>query len=426
MLGDGLLAAYLLALDHVAEEVSFADPIDVRFDVPPEEAIDYFRRKRVVPRKTFDDLEGEARSAAFSVSQVYRTDVLEAMKEEIAQALESGATQREVVAGLKEILAGAGHRELGDFHLETITRTNMQMAYGVGRRRALEETVDDLPYWEYHAVLDDRTRPSHAACDGLVLPANHPFWDDHFPPWGFNCRCNVTATTGTSAGYNKKNPSGQAELAYDKSGVPVKAEYGTAVYDLSAGRFQGVPKQGGLKETIEQASERSQRSRVKTPQSVLDTEREIRNEPIEHLHLFDSEGEPVASFTGDEDAVEYDLTDEEIARMRGGYDVHNHPGEGAFSLTDIADAADLEVAESRVVTPTHSYVMRPPAGGWDNETAQKIAREFNRIRVKVVAELQRAVRNGAMAIKEAKLEERHRIWQLVARALGLKYKRKKL
>src|SRR5205085_7285316 len=185
-------------------------------------------------------------------------------------------------------------------------------------------------------------------------------------------------------------------------------------------------KQGGLKETIEQASERSQRSRVKTPQSVLDTEREIRNEPIEHLHLFDSEGEPVASFTGDEDAVEYDLTDEEIARMRGGYDVHNHPGEGAFSLTDIADAADLEVAESRVVTPTHSYVMRPPAGGWDNETAQKIAREFNRIRVKVVAELQRAVRNGAMAIKEAKLEERHRIWQLVARALGLKYKRKKL
>jgi uncharacterized protein with gpF-like domain len=143
----------------------------------------------------------------------------------------------------------------------------MQMAYGVGRRRALEETTDDLPYWEYRAVLDDRTRPAHAACDGLTLPANHPFWDEHFPPWAFNCRCSVTATTGTPAGYNRKNPSGQAELAYDKSGVPVKAEYGTAVYDLDAGKFQGVPKQGGLRETIEKAVERS-RERYKTPKAA--------------------------------------------------------------------------------------------------------------------------------------------------------------
>jgi hypothetical protein len=102
--------------------------------VPPEEAIDYFRRKRVVTRKAFDDLEAEARSAAFTVSGVYKKDILEAFKEEIAQGLESGASQKAVVKGLKEILAGAGHRELGDFHLETIVRLNCRAAYQCGRK----------------------------------------------------------------------------------------------------------------------------------------------------------------------------------------------------------------------------------------------------------------------------------------------------
>jgi hypothetical protein len=137
------------------------------------------------------------------------------------------------------------------------------MAYGVGRRRALEEVAEDLPYWQYNAVLDDRTRPSHAALDGLIYPADHEFWNEHYPPWGFNCRCNVTAQTSIPHGYNHNNPSGQAEIVYDRRGLPAKAEIGTAIHDLSVGKFRGVPPQGGLQEVIEEASARARKGREK-------------------------------------------------------------------------------------------------------------------------------------------------------------------
>lgn len=284
MVGKGLLASYLLGLSQVrTQTVEFAegdDPqpdegevadaakaetmtaggVKLRFNVTPDEAIDYFKSKRIVTRKAFDKLAEDARASAFTVSGVYKKDVLGAFKDEITGALEQGTAQGKVIKRFKEILKGAGDEMLGNFHLETVFRVNSQMAYGTGRRRALEEVAEDLPFWVYHAVMDDRVRPTHAALNNLVLPANHPFWTDHYPPWGFNCRCSVTATDEIPEGYEHSNPSGEAgtTIFYDKAGMPAKAEIGTSVYDLAAeGNFQGVPPQGGLKEVIEAGAARA-------------------------------------------------------------------------------------------------------------------------------------------------------------------------
>ena len=48
------------------------------------------------------------------------------------------------------------------------------------------------PYWQYDAVNDSHTRPSHLAMDGRVFPADSPVWDTWYPPNGFRCRCTVT------------------------------------------------------------------------------------------------------------------------------------------------------------------------------------------------------------------------------------------
>lgn len=76
---------------------------------------------------------------------------------------------------------------------ENIFRTNIQTAYNVGHYKQMTEPgVKALrPYWQYDAVNDSKTRPSHLAMDGRVFMADDPIWDTWFPPNGFKCRCTV-------------------------------------------------------------------------------------------------------------------------------------------------------------------------------------------------------------------------------------------
>ena len=53
------------------------------------------------------------------------------------------------------------------------------------------EKDGDRYFLQYRTVGDDRVRQEHAALEGTTLPVEHPFWDSHYPPNGWNCRCNV-------------------------------------------------------------------------------------------------------------------------------------------------------------------------------------------------------------------------------------------
>jgi SPP1 gp7 family putative phage head morphogenesis protein len=57
--------------------------------------------------------------------------------------------------------------------------------------RQIQEDKEDLGMLQYLTVGDDRVRPAHAALDGTIKPADDPFWDTHFPPNGWRCRCTV-------------------------------------------------------------------------------------------------------------------------------------------------------------------------------------------------------------------------------------------
>jgi len=79
------------------------------------------------------------------------------------------------------------------WRLETIFRNNVQTAFNAGRHRQMKANTARRPYWQYDALNDSRTRPEHAAQDGKVYPADHPYWDTWYPPNGHNCRCSVRA-----------------------------------------------------------------------------------------------------------------------------------------------------------------------------------------------------------------------------------------
>lgn len=478
-MSDGILATYLLGYDEAREEnhakikTEFADgdnradkvgPVDLRFDVAPKEAIDYFKRKKIIPKKEFSELEADAKSAAFTVGGIYKEDILRAFKDEIQGALETGKSQKALVKNFKNILAGAGHKELGDFHLETVARTNMMIAYGVGRRRQMEDVSDLLPFWEYSAVGDDRTRPTHRACDGIILPADNPFWDTHFPPVGFNCRCTIIARLDVPDGYDLTKPNADTTIALDKNGIPRKAEYGTTVLELDAGKFAGIPKRNtGLKDTFEtiSASKKAKgnlsketpiepktqikRDNYRTPKHILEEAQNIAGETVEFGRWYDELGYLLQSQKGKEDHINWQIESIFADQYQFGIRLHNHPRTNedvfeSFSLVDIIVASQWELTEELMVTPNYIYSMRPPVEGWESlgsntkksfedgldEISGIIEKTYEENHKSVVQELQKKIDNGQLLPEHASQMELHETWKRVAKKLGLRYNRKKL
>lgn len=49
----------------------------------------------------------------------------------------------------------------------------------------------DRYYLQYRTAKDDKVRPEHAALHGVTLPVTDSFWEEYYPPNGWNCRCTV-------------------------------------------------------------------------------------------------------------------------------------------------------------------------------------------------------------------------------------------
>ena len=47
----------------------------------------------------------------------------------------------------------------------------------------------DRYYLQYRTAHDGNVRPTHAALHSVTLPISDPFWEEYYPPNGWNCRC---------------------------------------------------------------------------------------------------------------------------------------------------------------------------------------------------------------------------------------------
>lgn len=177
--------------------------------LPPTDAIEYFRSLGYRVSRNAVQAYNAARAHAYTVTGITRMDVLQDVKLGIDKTLEQGTTLADFKRETHELLRRRGwlRTEGGTYadvdgevvatlpphRLQTIFRTNTQSAYMAGRYKQLLDQADIAPYWQYVAVMDDRTRPHHAALNGLIFRHDDPFWDSFFPPCGFNCRCSVRA-----------------------------------------------------------------------------------------------------------------------------------------------------------------------------------------------------------------------------------------
>ncbi|HGJ6242453.1 TPA: phage minor head protein [Salmonella enterica subsp. enterica serovar Enteritidis] len=175
----------------------------------PKEAIAYFRAKGQHIGWNWYDTAVDVHARSFTVAKAARVDVLTTIQNEVERAISQGVSQQEFIDtlaprlkklgwwGKQVIVDSAGNAETVQLgsprRLALIYNVNTRVAYNVGRYAQLMNSTDTHPFWQYVAVMDSRTRPSHAALNGLVFRYDDPFWKTHYPPNGWNCRCRVRA-----------------------------------------------------------------------------------------------------------------------------------------------------------------------------------------------------------------------------------------
>lgn len=186
--------------------------LQVAFGMAPEDAVAFFEAKGYKITSDWHEMRDAAHAQAFTVANVAKLDILQDIRAALDKALKEGKTERWFIQDLKPLLQKKGwwgreeriSSETGEIRdiqlgsperLKTIYRTNLQSAYMAGRWRLIEEARVTHPYVQYVAVMDGRTRSSHAAMNGRVFKVDDPIWRTHAPPNGYNCRCRLRPMT---------------------------------------------------------------------------------------------------------------------------------------------------------------------------------------------------------------------------------------
>lgn len=136
---------------------------------------------------------------AFMVAGAVKADVLADLAAAVDKAISQGTTLEEFRRDFRKIVAekgwqispaGQGTKKGEAWRTKVIYRTNVATSYHAGRFAQL--TAAKFPYWIYFHGNSSEPRLQHLAWDGLILPADHPFWATHYPPNGWGCSCYVS------------------------------------------------------------------------------------------------------------------------------------------------------------------------------------------------------------------------------------------
>lgn len=80
----------------------------------------------------------------------------------------------------------------------------------------------DRYYLQYRTAKDGKVRPEHAALHGVTLPVTDSFWEEYYPPNGWNCRCTVVQVRKskyTATPHDEAMALGEEALQRDSKGI---------------------------------------------------------------------------------------------------------------------------------------------------------------------------------------------------------------
>ena len=163
---------------------------------PAQEA--YFRRKINYPSARWDDLRHGDHAHGFMVAGLTRLDVLDDVRQAVQKAISEGETLEDfrkrfdaAVAGKWSGFTGDGTPKGRAWRTRIIYQTNLRTSYMAGRW----ETLKNFPYLRYQHNTLANPREDHKAWNGRIIATSDPWWDTHYPPNGWGCRCTVTGVS---------------------------------------------------------------------------------------------------------------------------------------------------------------------------------------------------------------------------------------
>lgn len=160
----------------------------------PKEALRWFKAKGLKPSFNWDQVWQEEHAYAFTVAKVMEKDLLQSIKDSLAVALEEGEDFRKWAKNIRDTFDKSGWSQYNSaaqapHRLYTIYDTNMRSARAEGQWQRIERTKSAMPYLQYNLGPSTVHRVEHEEWEGLILPADDPFWAEHMPPNGFGCKC---------------------------------------------------------------------------------------------------------------------------------------------------------------------------------------------------------------------------------------------
>ena len=180
------------------------------------EALKHLTGKRSHISFAWQDTASYEHAVSFTVAKMMDEDMLGETRAAVTDALANGTDFATFQKRLKPYLmargwwgqAVMGDPETGEItkvqlgstrRLRTIYHTNLHTAYAAGQWERIQRNKKLFPYLKYIPSDAGEPRESHKPFYNMVLPVDDPFWQTHFPPNGWGCRCNVRALTRRQA-----------------------------------------------------------------------------------------------------------------------------------------------------------------------------------------------------------------------------------
>jgi hypothetical protein len=134
------------------------------------------------------------------VAGAAKADLLDDLRGAVDKAISEGTTLAQFRQDFEEIVArrgwtgwtGEGSARGRAWRTRVIYETNLRTSFAAGRWQQLQAVKRRRPWLQY--IHDDSVRhprPHHQAWDGMVLHIDNPWWQTHYPPNGWGCKCRV-------------------------------------------------------------------------------------------------------------------------------------------------------------------------------------------------------------------------------------------